>query len=129
VTANRFDNFCLFAGWGIRVGYPSKKLLGGLRAGQRAGLTGKIVLALTANPFYKLHGVKPGTKLSAAKRRLKLGKVFKVGLNDWYIAAGKPVDGVLKVRHGLIQEIGVANRRFLSGRSAQRHFLTSFTAG
>jgi hypothetical protein len=36
---------------------------------------------------------------------------------------------VLKVRRGVIQEIGIANKRLLSGRTAQRRFLTSFTGG
>ncbi len=34
VSHRRFDDFCLFAGWGIRVGYPSTKLLHELPAVQ-----------------------------------------------------------------------------------------------
>jgi hypothetical protein len=34
--------------------------------------------------------------------------------------------GVLKVRHGVIEEIGVANRRLTDSSRADRRFLTSF---
>jgi hypothetical protein len=129
VTHNRFDDFCLYAGWGIRAGYPSQKLLSRLSTGQRRRLTGKIVLALTANPFYALHRVTPGVSLKVAKRKLKLGKVFHVGLNDWYLVTGKSATEVLKVRHNVVQEIGVANRQLTHGRAAQHRFLTSFTDG
>jgi hypothetical protein len=33
---------------------------------------------------------------------------------------------VLKVRGGIVQEIGIADRRFTKGRTDQRTFLTSF---
>jgi hypothetical protein len=128
VTKNGFDDFCLFAGWGIRVGYPSSKLLRLLPAVQRGHLKGKIVLALTANPFYNLKGVKAGTPVAAA-HKLKLGKRFHVGLNYWYIAPAKGANDVLKVRHGIIQEIGLANSALTKGRTRQKRFLTSFTAG
>jgi hypothetical protein len=33
---------------------------------------------------------------------------------------------VLKVRHGIVQEIGIGDKLLTEGRSAQRTFLTSF---
>jgi hypothetical protein len=84
------------------------------------------VLALTANPFYGLNGITPGVTLKAAARRLKLGKVFKIGLNDWYIATLRPGVGVLKVRDGVVQEIGVANANLTVTRLQQASFLAKF---
>jgi hypothetical protein len=122
------DDFCLYAGWGIRVGYASAKLLAGLPRSQRSAISGKVILALTANPYYSLDGVKPGATVKAATARLHLGKVFHVGLNDWYLGTGAGVRAVVKVRGGIVQEIGVANAAITKSIAAQRRFLTSFSA-
>jgi hypothetical protein len=84
------------------------------------------MLALTANPFYALHGVKPGARLASATLRLKLGKVIKLGRNDWYVIPGATSNGVLKVRHGIIQEVGIATKALTAIRAAQAHLLSSF---
>jgi hypothetical protein len=119
------DNFCLSGGWGIRVGYASARLLGSTHTRQ-AAISGRVVLALTANPFYTLDEVKPGTRLVGAAHRLKLGKVIQLGVNDWYVIPGATSNGVLKVRHGIIQEIGITNKRLTATRAAQTRLLISF---
>jgi hypothetical protein len=128
VQAYGFDDFCLRYGWGIRVGYPSAKLLGSLKPKLRRGLRGTVVLALTANVFYAFRGVLPGTKLAQVAGRLHIGRhsFVAVGLNNWYVVPGSTADGVLKVRHGVIQEIGVADKGLLAGRKAWLRFFTSF---
>jgi hypothetical protein len=50
----------------------------------------------------------------------------RVGSNTWFVVRGRAADGVLKVRHGVVQEIGLADRRLTRGRAAARRFLTSF---
>jgi hypothetical protein len=111
ITHYGFDDFCLYGGWGIRAGYRS----------------GKVVVLLTANPYYKLDGVSPGLTIKSVTKRLHLGKVFPIGLNDWYIAPGHGATYVFKVRHGIIQEIGIANQHDTSGsRPKQRAFLAGF---
>ena len=90
VTSYGFDNFCLYGGWGIRGAYKAKKF----------------VLLLTANPYYKLSGASVGLPITAVK--LKVGKAIVIGLNDWYVAPGSSSNWVFKVRHGIIQEIGIA---------------------
>jgi hypothetical protein len=127
VTHFGFDDFCL-RGWGIRVGYPSRKLLRLLPRRERSALAGRVVIALTANRYYKLDGVRPGTSLAAVRRRLKIGRPFHIGLNDWYIVPGRVANGVLKVRHGVAQEVGIADKRVTRDRKAQLSFLTSFSA-
>ena len=54
VMYNNMDNFCLSRGWGIRVGYPSSKLLRALPRSNRVRLARRIVFALTANRYYGL---------------------------------------------------------------------------
>jgi hypothetical protein len=126
ITHNGFDNFCLYAGWGVRVGYPTRQLLASLTKKVRTAVKGKAVLALTANPFYALYGVKPGTKRSALPTKLHLGKPFHVGVNYWYFLPGKRATGVFKVRGGLVQEVGLASAALTQTRAQQRRFIRSF---
>jgi hypothetical protein len=130
VTHNGFDNYCLRAGWGIRAGYPSQKLLRSVAWRQRKRSVGKIAIALTANRYYALDGVRPGAKLSAVARKLHVQRpAFHVGMNFWYIVPGKKSRGVLKVRHGRIQEVGVVARALTNGRTAQRRLFRSMNTG
>jgi hypothetical protein len=130
VTHNGFDNYCLRAGWGIRAGYPSQKLLHSLSARQRRRSAGKIAIALTANRFYALDGVRPTAKLSAVAHKLRVQRPpFHIGLNFWYIVPGKASRGVIKVRHGRIQEVGIVARALTNGRAAQRRLFRSMNAG
>jgi hypothetical protein len=126
VTRNHFDDFCLYGGWGIRAGYPSSRLLGALARGLRSQVAKKIVIALTANPFYALNGVSPGMSLSAAQARLHPGEPFHIGLNDWYVASAGAANGVLKVRGGIVQEVGLMSKQLTRTRKAQGWVLVSF---
>jgi hypothetical protein len=116
------DFFCL-SPIGIRVAYPTPALLGTLSPAERRRVQGRIVLALTADPRYSLHGVRPGTRLASVARRLGTGRRFTVGLNDWYLTPNGPSHGVLKVRNGIIEEIGIADERLTSDARATRRFL------
>jgi len=126
-TRNRksMDFYCLTGG-GIRAGYPSAKLLRSLPRSRRRLIRGRAVLALTADRRYSLRGIRPHTPLSAAMRKLHFGKGFKVGLNTWYIAQLPGANGILKVRHGLVEEIGLCNKPLTGTRAQARVFLTSF---
>lgn len=111
---------------GIRVGYPSPKLLRTLSRSARGRVQGRVVLALTANPHYALRGVRPGARLTAIARRVKIGKGFHVGLNWWYLWSNGSSRGVLKVRRGMIEEVGIADKQLTNSREAALRFLTSF---
>jgi pimeloyl-ACP methyl ester carboxylesterase len=128
VTYKNMDNFCLFAGRGIRVGYPSKKLLRSLSPNKRARFAGRIILALTANPYYALNGARPGMRLASLPHRLRAGKPLHLGRSSWYLVPGKASDGLIKVRGGIIQEVGIASKQLSHGRAAQLRLLRSFPA-
>ena len=74
-----------------------------------------MVILLTANRYYALHGVRRGARMRAAARRLRARRWFRIGVNRWYLISDHGVTDVLKVRRGIVQEIGVADRR-LTGR-------------
>jgi hypothetical protein len=119
------DFFCLTPN-GIRVGYPTAHFLKTLSRSLRRAVTGKAILALTANPDYTLRGVRPGARLAKVTRRLRAGRAFHIGLNYWYLTPNGQSSGVLKVRHGIIEEIGIADKRLTRGRRAGRRFLREF---
>jgi hypothetical protein len=122
------DNVCLYGGWGINIGYPTNKLLRALSRHARTQVKGKIVLAITSNPYYALQGAHPGMTLSSVGKRLKVGKGFHIGSNYWYFTAGRASHGVLKVGGGIIEEIGIANAQLTQGRVTQKRFLSSFSS-
>ncbi|MFZ0044058.1 MAG: hypothetical protein WAK93_22305, partial [Solirubrobacteraceae bacterium] len=119
------DFFCPSHG-GIRVGYPSPKLLRALSSRSRRQVRGRAILVLTADRHFALRGVRPGTRLAAARHRLRLDRGFTVGRNRWYLAPAGAARGVLKVRHGRVDEIGIADRNLTTTRLARR-FLRSFS--
>jgi glucosylceramidase len=119
------DVFCLRP-IGIRVGFPPPPAAKRLTPKARRATTGRVVLILTANRHYALHGVHPGTPLASAKRRLGLEKVIRAGRNAWYLAPATHAVGVLKVRRGRVVEVGIADHRFTRPRRLAMRFLTSF---
>jgi hypothetical protein len=83
-------------------------------------------LALTANPYYTLDGIRPGTALWTAQTKLKLKDGIRIGLNTWYLAVGQHNTWVLKVRNATVQEIGTANQALTTTRAQQRALLSRF---
>ena len=86
-----------------------------------------MVFLSTASPFYSIRGVRPGASLASARRILHLSRRFRVGANDWYLAPYGPVRAVLKVRHGIVEEIGIAERALTANRRIALRFLKSFS--
>jgi hypothetical protein len=128
-TRSRRDDmdFFFICPKGIRAGYPSGALLRSLSKGERRAVRGRAVILLTANRHYALHGVKPATRLAKDRRRLHAGRGYKIGLNTWYLVGNGPSRGVLKVRHGVILEIGIANKQLTAGGArAITRFLRAF---
>ena len=123
----QFEEFFCLTPSGIRVGYASPKLLAKLPVKRRPTFAARVVWISTANPFYTIHGIRPGASVTAAAARLKLSKVFVIGLNDWYLAPDGAATAVFKARAGIVEEIGIADKRLTHGRTAQRNLLTSFS--
>ena len=122
----RFEDFFCLTPIGLRVGYASPRLLRGLPPRERPSVRGRVVWASTANGFYSLRGVRPGMRLALVAARLHAGRPFHIGLNWWYFAPGARASGLLKVRHGIVEEVGIADAALTHGRRAQRAFLESF---
>jgi hypothetical protein len=117
--------YCLTPG-GVRAGYASPALLRALPAKQRKRFQNRVVLLLTATPFYALRGVRPGASLAAAKRVLKVGRPFHIGVNYWYLAPFGGSRAAIKVRNGIVEEIGIADPRVTANRHLAFTFFRSF---
>jgi hypothetical protein len=125
------DFFCLIP-TGIRAGYPSPWLLKTLSPAKRRRISGRVILILTAASYYSVRGVRPGATLASARRALRLTGPFAIGANDWYLAPLRGGRAILKVRHGVVEEIGIADAsltplgRGRAQRKAVMRFLVSF---
>ncbi|MGA9857945.1 MAG: glycoside hydrolase family 3 C-terminal domain-containing protein [Solirubrobacteraceae bacterium] len=127
LRGRRYMDFFCTGHNGIRVGYPTPRLLHSLPRAQRRRLTGQAVLVLTSSRHFALRGVRPNTRLARVARRLHVSRPFVIGLNTWYLLPDRRARGVLKVRHGVIQEVGIANPALTRRRAAGRRFLASFS--
>ena len=116
-TGNGFEHYC-FAGGKIRVAYGSRAL-----AKADHVRRGRVVIALTANHHYAIHGVRTRTTVKTARRRLRLGRPIVIGKNAWYFIPARRVTYVVKTQKGAVCEIGVATRRAAKTRAQGRYLL------
>ncbi len=113
-TANR-DGFCLTPA-GVRVGYPSARLLGSLTRKLRAALAGHVIWATTGNPYYAIDGIRAGATFAALERALPGGALLG---GRWYLARTASVTDVVEVVGGVVQEVGIADARLTRTRAAE----------
>jgi hypothetical protein len=126
-TRHDADSFCIAPGHVIRAGYPTTTLLHSLPKRERKQLGGKVILLLTNAAFYKLDGIKPGTKLTKKlRRRLHTLEAFHADGATWYVVPGKQSDGFLKIVGNVVQEVGIGDRQLLLTHPATQRFLVSF---
>ncbi|MDQ4047892.1 MAG: hypothetical protein M3131_00695, partial [Actinomycetota bacterium] len=124
-TTRRIDRFCIVGGGGVRVGYPTGGLLGGLSRGERRRVGDRAVLALSSSARHLLRGLQRGSRLRTVRRRLRGERRYRVGRDSWYLAFGRSARIVVKVRRGRVSELGLADLRLTAGRNAKK-FVRSF---
>ncbi len=123
----RYMEFYCVTPIGIRAGYPSNTFLRSLSRRLRQAVNGRTVLLLTANRHYALRGVRPGARLAKVRKRLKVGRPFRIGQNTWYLTPNGASRGLIKVQHGVIEEVGIADKQLTSGSYRKKfRFLNSF---
>jgi len=123
----RYEDFFCLVPVGVRVGYASPKLLDRLPRRQRARYRGRVVWASTSDVHFAVEGVRPGATVRVARLMIRrLGPPFKVGRNDWYLGRIAGATAVLKVRHGVVEEIGIADLALTRTRAAESILLRSF---
>ncbi len=120
------DFFCLTP-IGVRVGFASPALLHTLPKSEQGKLSGRVIWASTSSAYYTIDGIRVGATVAAAALKLKLTGPIHVGLNDWYIAPNGSSTAVLKVRHGVIEEIGIGDKSLTGTHAEQLNFFKSFS--
>jgi lysozyme len=122
----KYEDFFCLTPRGVRVGIASPKLIKTLPEAEHK-LAGRVIWASTSSYYYTVQGVRVGATVAAAGQHIKLARPFHIGKNYWYLAPNGSSTAVLKVRGGIIEEIGIAEKALTSGRKPQRTFLVSFT--
>jgi hypothetical protein len=84
------------------------------------------VWASVSNPYYSLDGIRPGESIATASQVLHTEPPFHIGLNYWYLARGARYTAVMKVRSGVVEELGIAENALTRTRSAQKVLMHSF---
>ncbi len=118
--------FCLTPN-GVRVGLGSPALLKTLPKRERGKYSDRVVWVSTSSAYYAVKGIRAGATVAAAGKKLKLESPFHIGLNFWYLAPNGGSIAILKVRGGIVEELGIGDKALLQGRTAQRAFLNSFS--
>jgi hypothetical protein len=105
----RFDEFCLPGGAGARVGY----------------VKGAAALAMTTNPYYSYGEIRVSTTLDAVSRLLgsQLHGGYRRGASRWYTARSNGAVVFLRVRAGIVREIGIGSSKLARTPTAQRRLL------
>jgi len=120
------DFFCLTPS-GVSVGHAPPTLLNTLTEFDRHTDRGTVVWASTSSAYYADQGVRVGATLTAAKAKLPRGNLFRIGLNYWYVAPAGAAAAVLKVRGGVVPEVGIAVKTLTRTKAAQQILLTGFS--
>jgi hypothetical protein len=116
-----FERYCLTGG-AVRIAYTNKSLLK-LNAGITGQRTGRVALALTGNRHYSTHGIQTRMTVTAARKRLLLGRGLVIGKNTWYFVSSGQVTTVIKAQAGVVGEIGIANPELSRTADQQRILL------
>ena len=123
----RADRFCLAGGQGLRAVYASPTLVkAAIARADRAKVSGRIVLILSANRRYAIRGLQAGARLSAAQtRRAHLGSAVRVrlGHTTWYTVPAGRANGVVEVRNTTVIAVGIADKRLSSSRTTAQRLL------
>lgn len=122
----KYEDFFCLTPIGVRVGYASPKLLKGLSKRERAGVRGRVVWSSTSDPYYSLDGIRAGESITTASRVLGTEPPFHIGRNYWYLARKPSYTAVLKVRGGVVEELGIADTALTTSRGLQSILMHSF---
>jgi DNA-binding beta-propeller fold protein YncE len=120
-AGSRQDSFCLAGGQSLRAVYASPTIVkASIARADRAKVSGRIALILTATRHYAIHGIHPGTRA----RLRGLGQPLRVGGATWYVVRGARANGIIEVRRGTVVAVGIADTRLSATHSVTRRLLT-----
>src|SRR5205807_724100 len=96
-----------------------------VRASNASGASRASSSARVAVPVPKVKGC-PAATGALRGTTLRLSAPIRVGLNTWYFAPNGTSNAIFKVRRGLIEELGIAQKSLTGTPNARMAFLKSF---
>ena len=118
------ESFCLTPA-GVRVGFATPGLLGTLPRSERAHLGGHVVWVLTSSPRYAYAGIRVGANVAALKSSLPGATLAEYGMNDWFVLPSGVSTLLLKVTHGFVDEIAIADSRLTATTQGELALIAS----
>ncbi|MGO9823248.1 MAG: DUF6923 family protein [Solirubrobacteraceae bacterium] len=115
----KYEDFFCLTPIGVRVGYPSPILMASLAKRAQASLRNRVIWASTSNPYYSLDGVHVG-------ERFDFPHLIHIGLNYWYLIREPRYTAVLKIRGGVVEELGIATNALTRTNKAQALLMRFF---
>ncbi len=111
---------------GVRVAYPTPRVLSRISHRARGRARGRVDAITTADSYYAIRRIRTGSRVRTASRRLHLGAPLRIGGARWYLGRDGSVLAIVQARHGRVTELGIALRAFGTSRAAERTLLRSF---
>jgi hypothetical protein len=108
----KYEDFFCLTPIGVRVGYPSPILMASLAKRAQASFRNRVIWASTSNPYYSLDGVHVG-------ERFDFPRLIHIGQNYWYLIREPGYTAVLKIRGGVVEELGIATNALTRTHKAQ----------
>lgn len=122
------DTYCTTDARELRVGYSTTRLMRELPRPERQRVRRRAVLVTSDSRFTSARGIRPGTKVSALRRRLGRERAVRIGDATWYLAPARNARLAFRTRRSRVRAIGIADRRLTSTPSRARRLLTSWRA-
>ena len=122
-TRGGIDRYCVTGGGSIRIGYPTRRLTSRIGRSLRRRVRARAVLILTSSGRFSIKGIRRGTSVATLRRRLRGESRLRVGRNTWYVAPGRRVRLLYKIRRGRVVEVGTADARLTRSNGARKRFL------
>jgi hypothetical protein len=110
----------------IFAGCPSARRLRTMSSHERTRLRGRVVLALSANQRYAVDHIIAATQVARVGRRPAHAQRVRIGHSIWYVLRRRNATRVLKVQHGTVEEVGIANHTLTATLADQRPLLAGF---
>ncbi|MDQ3644934.1 MAG: peptidase M14 [Actinomycetota bacterium] len=120
------DRYCVRGGGGLRVGYPTGRLLSKIEERSRQRVRRRAVLAISSSKRFRVGKVRRGTSVGVLRKRLEGEQRYRVGRSVWFTVRGKKSRLLFLTRKGKVREVGLGDRALTSTRRGTQRFLRAW---
>ena len=120
------DRYCVRGGGGMRIGYPTKRLVSKISKRSRKRIRRKAILVVTSSKRFQISRVRVGTRVKLLRRRLRGERRLRVGRNVWFTVRGKKSRLLFSTRGGRVRQLGLGDKALTSTRPGTARFLRAW---